>query len=117
MSVRHVNECASMVDMPEAKGITTPSLYAAFGNKEELFRKALDRYVDGPGGYFQVALGMPPARPVVEHLLYEAADPPPDPNNPPGWLGGQGARCSGAAAQTIKQESVSRRANGREDFR
>src|SRR6267154_1991760 len=67
-------EGASMADLTEAMGITKPSLYAAFGNKEELFRKALDRYVDGPGGYFQVALGMPTARAVVEHLLYEAAD-------------------------------------------
>ncbi len=37
-------------------GITKPSLYAAFGNKEELFRKAFDRYVDGPGGFVKIAL-------------------------------------------------------------
>ena len=43
-------EGASMTDLTEAMGITTPSLSAAFGNKEDLFRKALDRYVDGPGG-------------------------------------------------------------------
>ena len=61
-------EGASMADLTEAMGITKPSLYAAFGNKEELFRKALDRYVDGPGGYFQVALAKPTARAVVEHL-------------------------------------------------
>ena len=53
-------EGASMADLTETMGITKPSLYSAFGNKEELFRKALDRYVDGPGGYFQVAL---PSRP------------------------------------------------------
>ena len=42
-------EGASMADLTETMGITKPSLYSAFGNKEELFRKALDRYVDGPG--------------------------------------------------------------------
>ena len=31
-----------MADLTEAMGITKPSLYAAFGNKEDLFRKALD---------------------------------------------------------------------------
>ena len=41
-------EGASIADLTEAMGITKPSLYAAFGNKEELFRKTLDRYVDGP---------------------------------------------------------------------
>src|SRR5260370_6295253 len=110
-------EGGSMADLTEAMGITKPSLYAAFGNKEELFRKALDRYVDGPGGYFQVALGMPTARTVVEHLLYEAADAVTDPNNPPGCLAVQGALCCGDAAQSIKQELMLRRANGEEDLR
>src|SRR3546814_15800000 len=37
-------EGASMADLTEALGITKPSLYAAFGNKEALFNKALDLY-------------------------------------------------------------------------
>jgi AcrR family transcriptional regulator len=110
-------EGASMADLTEAMGITKPSLYAAFGNKEELFRKALDRYVDGPGGYVQVALAKPTAREVVEHLLYQAADAVTDPENPPGCLAVQGALCCGEAAETIKQELMSRRANGEEDLR
>src|ERR1700675_3894090 len=109
-------EGASMTDLTEAMGITKPSLYAAFGNKEELFRKALDRYVNGPGGYVQVALAKPTAREVVEHLLYEAADAVTDPNNPPGCLAVQGALCCGDAAQSIKQELMLRRANGEEDL-
>src|ERR1700682_5383386 len=110
-------EGASMADLTEAMGITRPSLYAAFGNKEELFRKALDRYVDGPGGYVQIALAKPTAREVVEHLLYQAADAVTDPNNPPGCLAVQGALCCGEAAETIKQELMSRRANGEQELR
>src|SRR5258705_12220014 len=75
-------EGASMADLTQTMGITKPSLYSAFGNKEELFRKALDRYVDGPGGYVQIRLGKATARGVVEHLFYNAADavtPPPYP--------------------------------------
>ena len=41
---RNGYEGASLSDLTEAMGINPPSLYAAFGNKEELFCKALDRY-------------------------------------------------------------------------
>ena len=37
-------------------GINRPSLYAAFGNKEQLFRKALDRYQMGPMSFLTEAL-------------------------------------------------------------
>ena len=37
-------EGASICDLTAAMGINPPSLYAAFDNKEGLFRKALDRY-------------------------------------------------------------------------
>ncbi len=50
-------------------GINRPSLYAAFGNKEELFRKALDRYAEGPAAFIREAVEKPTAREVVEHLL------------------------------------------------
>ena len=106
-----------MADLTETMGITKPSLYSAFGNKEELFRKALDRYVDGPGGYFQAALAKPTARAVVEHLLYESADAVTDPNHPPGCLAVQGALSCGDAAESIKQELMSRRAKGEQDLR
>jgi AcrR family transcriptional regulator len=110
-------EGASMADLTETMGITKPSLYSAFGNKEELFRKALDRYVDGPGGYFQVALAKPTIRAVVEHLLYESADAVTDPNHPPGCLAVQGALSCGDAAESIKQELMSRRAKSEQDLR
>jgi len=35
----------SLSDLTTAMGINKPSLYSAFGNKEELFKNALDRYV------------------------------------------------------------------------
>jgi AcrR family transcriptional regulator len=109
-------EGASMADLTEAMGITKPSLYAAFGNKEELFRKALDRYVDGPGGYFQTALNKPTAREVVEHVLYCSVDAVTDPANP-GCLAVQGALCCGEAAETIKQELMARRTKSETDLR
>jgi AcrR family transcriptional regulator len=110
-------EGASMADLTEAMGITKPSLYAAFGNKEELFRKAFDRYVDGPGGYVRIALQKPTARAVVEHILHAAADALSGPDHPPGCLAVQGALSCGDAAETIKQELMARRAQGEDDLR
>ncbi len=37
-------EGATLPELTRAMGINRPSLYAAFGNKEQLFHKALDRY-------------------------------------------------------------------------
>ncbi len=61
-------EGASLPDLTKAMGINRPSLYAAFGNKEELFRKALDRYSEGPACHVREALSEPTARKVVEKL-------------------------------------------------
>src|ERR1700747_2087986 len=55
-------EGASLPDLTRAMGINRPSLYAAFGNKEALFRKALARYDRGPAGYTYKALKQPTAR-------------------------------------------------------
>jgi AcrR family transcriptional regulator len=41
---RHGYEGASLAELTAAMGINRPSLYAAFGNKEKLFRRALDHY-------------------------------------------------------------------------
>ncbi|MFM9850716.1 MAG: TetR/AcrR family transcriptional regulator [Hyphomicrobiaceae bacterium] len=103
-------EGASLSELTEAMGINRPSLYAAFGNKEELFRKALDRYADGPAAYSREALKEPTARAVVERLLRGAADALTDPAYPPGCLGVHGALSCGEAAQSIRDELCARRA-------
>src|ERR1700754_2177869 len=84
-------EGASLSDLTEAMGINRPSLYAAFGNKESLFRKALDRYRDGPSSYITEALNQPTAREVAERLLKGAVDVLTDPHHPTGCLIVQGA--------------------------
>src|SRR4029434_6972001 len=62
-------EGASLTDLTDAMGITRPSLYAAFGNKEELFRKALDLYEQEKLTYVGASLDKPSAREVAESLL------------------------------------------------
>ena len=77
---------ASLSDLTEAMGINRPSLYAAYGNKQQLFRKALERYGEGPSSYEREALAQPTAREVAEGLLRGAADVQTDPNTPAGCL-------------------------------
>src|SRR6201986_5691004 len=62
-------EGASLTELTEAMGITRPSLYACFGNKEALFRKALDLYETEKLAYMHTALNAPTARGVAERLL------------------------------------------------
>jgi AcrR family transcriptional regulator len=78
-------ERASLTDLTDAMGITRPSLYAAFGNKEALFRKALDLYQREKIAYVEDALAQPTARQVAETLLRGALDNYCDPGEPRGW--------------------------------
>jgi AcrR family transcriptional regulator len=103
---------ASLSDLTRAMGINRPSLYAAFGDKEALFRKVLDRYAEGPAAYVREALKKPTARAVVERLLGGAIDLLSDPHTPQGCLTVQGALSCGEAADAIRQELNSRRAAG-----
>jgi len=60
---------ASLTDLTEAMGITRPSLYAAFGSKEDLFKRALDLYESEKLAYVGCALEAPTARGVAQRLL------------------------------------------------
>ena len=103
-------EGASLSDLTGAMRINRPSLYAAFGNKEHLFGKVLDRYVDGPLAYFGKALAAPKARDIVEQILFGAARMAGDPRLPAGCLMVQGALACGNAAGSVRKEAAGRRA-------
>ena len=90
----------SLSDLTTAIGINRPSLYAAFGSKEALFRKALERYANGPTAYLRNALEEPTARRVVEHMLTGAARLATDPKNPQGCLVGECHPNRGSARPT-----------------
>jgi AcrR family transcriptional regulator len=79
-------ERATLTDLTKAMGINRPSLYAAFGDKEELFRRVLEHYAAGPAGYEREALEQPTARKVAEALLRGAADLQTRPDLPHGCL-------------------------------
>ncbi|MBT0670041.1 TetR/AcrR family transcriptional regulator [Novosphingobium profundi] len=66
---KHGYDGASLAELTEAMGITKPSLYACFGNKEALFKKALDLYERDKLAYIRSALEAPSARGVAERLF------------------------------------------------
>ena len=105
-------EGTSLPDLTKAMRINRPSLYAAFGNKEDLFRKVVDRYDSGPAGYAREALEQPTAREVVERLLEGAVDLLTDPHNPGGCLMVQAALASGRVGEAVRRELAGRRAAG-----
>ena len=81
----------SLTDLTSAMGITKSSMYAAFGNKEQLFRKAVQRYAEGPASYVTRALREPTARAVAETFLRGAVRTTTSPGRPAGCLSVQGA--------------------------
>lgn len=104
-------EGASLPDLTAAMGINRPSLYAAFGNKEALFRKALDRYTQGPAACAAgQALETKNVRGAVECLLLGNIAALTDPKNPRGCLMVQGALTCGDDHAEIRDELARRRA-------
>ncbi|WP_433501299.1 TetR/AcrR family transcriptional regulator [Sphaerimonospora sp. CA-214678] len=98
----HGYEGASLARLTEAMGISATSMYAAFGNKEELFRKALERYTQGPGAYLNRALEEPTALGVATAILTGAIRTTSRPARPHGCLGVQGALATGDPGRGVR---------------
>jgi AcrR family transcriptional regulator len=90
-------EGASLADLTEAMEINPPSLYAAFGNKEGLFRAVLERYDARRKELMDRVLTAPDAMSVARTFLHGVAEFAADTSgrNPPGCLLVQsGLSCS-----------------------
>ena len=80
-------EGASMEALTAAMGINRPSLYAAFGDKEALFREAVALYERSEGGVSGRALtDVPTARGAIEAMLRGNVDAYADPRTPSGCM-------------------------------
>jgi AcrR family transcriptional regulator len=79
-------EGTSINDLTAAMGIAAPSLYAAFGHKEDLFRAAIDLYESTEGVATTSALDESTAREAVEAMLRRNADAYADPDTPNGCM-------------------------------
>lgn len=105
---KHGYEGTTLPELEAAMGINRPSMYAAFGNKESLFRKALDRYVERNEAIVREALAEPTARRAIERLLKSAVSGC-DKSEMRGCMLVQGALSCGEAAESIQRELTARR--------
>jgi AcrR family transcriptional regulator len=107
---RHGYEGTSLAALTKAMRINGPSLYATFGDKERLFRLALERYIQRPASYLPNALKEPTARRAVAKLFRGAIGMVMNPDHPDGCLLVQGALASGPGAEWVPKELSRRRA-------
>lgn len=110
-------EGASLTDLTSAMGVTRKSMYAAFGNKETLFRKALERYTEGPAAYAARALEKPSAREVATAFLVGAVSTTTRPGFPVGCLGVQGSLAAGDSGRVAQDALIAWREDGRARLR
>ncbi|KAF0812870.1 HTH-type transcriptional repressor ComR [Andreprevotia sp. IGB-42] len=80
-------EGSSLANLTEAMGINSPSLYAAFGSKEGLFKEALDQYDREEGAAIQSVLqSQPHVRDAVSAMLGASALCFSEPGRPAGCM-------------------------------
>ena len=97
-------EGASLTDLTKAMGINRPSLYAAFGSKEQLFRKALDRYQTGPQSFLGEALTKPTARAAADAIFSGFIRMLRGQDEARGCMIVSGALASGEEAEPVRRE-------------
>lgn len=105
-------EGTSVSDLTRAIGINRPSLYAAFGDKESLFRRAMKRYVSRQGDYFERALNEPDLRSAVDKLLDSVINAMTQPGAPHGCLLVHGALVGGNSIIDVQAEAAALRGKG-----
>ena len=105
-------EGASYTDLTQATGVERPALYSAFGNKEALFRRALERYYAHYLNFFPTALEQATSRKVVEHILRDAAELHTRYADRRGCLGIHGALAGSDDVKPIQEALIDARAGG-----
>ncbi|TKJ85792.1 TetR/AcrR family transcriptional regulator [Erwinia persicina] len=96
-------EGTSLTDLTEAIGVNKPSLYAAFGSKEQLFLKALDRYHERIRTFAAHLLTLPSARNSIKDFLCALATFQSASGTPHGCLLVQGALAGSNESQRVRE--------------
>ncbi|WP_229440650.1 TetR/AcrR family transcriptional regulator [Massilia sp. BSC265] len=100
------------VDLTEAAGVERPALYAAFGNKEALFRQALARYNERYLAFIPEALVLPTSREVAAHVLHRTVELNTMFEDQRGCLGVNGVLAGSDNAEPVRQALIECRAQG-----
>ncbi|MFT6257372.1 MAG: AcrR family transcriptional regulator [Cellvibrionaceae bacterium] len=100
---RNGYEGTSISELTEVMGIKKPSLYAAFGNKEQLFLKAIELYENRPDSLFNTAFKHEHIANVIRALLVGAAAQFTDCSHPQGCALINSALSCNEASEGIKE--------------
>jgi AcrR family transcriptional regulator len=107
----HGYEATSLAQLTEAIGVSAPSLYAAFGDKETLFLRAVERYQARGGDQTQALFGeTKTARESVARTLLESAIRLTDPKFPRGCMVVLSAISVSEEAERVQKELMKCRA-------
>ncbi|MGV6876289.1 TetR/AcrR family transcriptional regulator [Pseudochelatococcus sp. B33] len=110
-------EGASYADLTKATGVERPALYAAFGNKEELFRLALQRYYEHYMDYVPEGLKQPTSYDVATYILRGAVELCTRYPGHTGCFGVNGALACSDSAEPIRKALIDARASGENALR
>lgn len=95
-------ETTSISDLTAAMGVTAPSLYAVFGNKQQLFIEAMRLYVGDRAAWEQTLYDVPTAREAVAGMLRGAALLYTGDATPPGCLLASAAATGSPEATEVR---------------
>jgi AcrR family transcriptional regulator len=105
-------EGASYADLVEATGVERPALYSAFGNKEALFLRALERYNAHYGSYVWKAIELETSRQVAQRVLEGAVELSTRFDDRTGCLGINGGVAGSDDCEASRQALIKWRADG-----
>ena len=106
---QHGFEGTTMATLTAATGLNKPSLYAAFGSKEQMFHTAFARYRERQAEFTGNLLADPTARVGVENVLLALVDSLTQPGMPRGCLMVHGCLVGSADSATVREELQLRR--------
>lgn len=95
-------ETTSIAELTAKMGVTAPSLYTAFGNKQQLFLEAMRRYVGNLTSLEQAMAEAPTARDAVSEMLRRVAVLYTGDSTPPGCLLASAAATGSAEAAEVR---------------
>jgi AcrR family transcriptional regulator len=96
-------EGTTMTDLTDATGLSRSSIHAAFGSKEGLFLKAVERYKSEQMRYIPKALAEPTLPRAIEALFRGMVNSLSIPGNPKGCLSIHGALACGTDGELVTQ--------------
>ncbi len=105
-------EGTTVSDLTKAMALNMSSLYAAFGDKESLFRQVAVRYAEDASALYEKAMAKPTLYEALSNLFSAIVVFLNRPGYPPGCLTVMGALATGSAAAPVQQLLLQMRTMG-----